>query len=553
MNQNDHKLPDDIFQEGLEGFEAPYSDAAWEDMRSLLDKADRKRPFVLWFQKNKNTTLTLISITMIATTLISIFAVLQSNSGQWITRNSATQNVAKEEMYTPERSEPTAENARTSEYSVKPNTAYNNANPAKYQATHAAPIQNRNLQYETAADNAYPKGSDSATANKTPVVVDIKTPTAGTDETDKPSTCDGDKPANPVDLKTPVKVIGKLKVAGAQGNGELQKNPLRNYPADYTTFRGPWMGIHFTLQNPELPILMDSNRQNAGFNWQFMSNNLIPRTDFGAYLGFDFGMQFYGHGKNYGVVLNNTELDSGFTRLNTTSFDFFVRGHFEYAKFRLKPYVNGFIGPRLYSTNQYTEAYHHKQDYDNSSSNSVATSGSLMYGGALGARYAISKHVSLDLRYELMQGTETRLVDLDQSAFSGISTFNLNKFKVAPAYSQWKFGVLFDLWDGNTEKEYEPLNNNEVTEVTEYYTYDSVSNQYIRVNCKCKQTPVNADSTEIQSTAGKRPVPFDEPDTQNNPKPKSSWTPSGSGRSGGGGGRGSFPGIKPGGGTPIRN
>lgn len=553
MNQNDHKLPDDIFQEGLEGFEAPYSEAAWEDMRSLLDKADRKRPFVLWFQKNKKTTLTLISITMIATTLISIFAVLQSNSGQWITRNLATQDVAKEKMYTPEGSELTPANAHTSEYSVKPNTSNKEANPTKSIVSDATSLEKSVLQYETQTGNTSPKGNDSATSIKNDAVSEIKMPPASAEETDKPNACVGDKPANPDDLKTPVTAIHKLKVAGAQNNGELQQNPLRKFPTDYTTFRGPWMGIHFTLQNPELPILMDSNRQNAGFNWQFMSNNLIPRHEFGAYLGFDFGMQFYGHGKNYGVVLNNTELDSGFTRLNTTSFDFFVRGHFEYAKFRLKPYVNGFVGPRLYSTNQYTEAYHHKQNYDNSSSNSVATSGSLMYGGALGARYAISKHVSLDLRYELMQGTETRLVDLDQSAFSGISTFNLNKFKAAPAYSQWKFGVLFDLWDGNTEKEYEPLNNNEVTEVTEYYTYDSTTNQYIRVNCKCKQTPVNSDSTEIKSAAGKRPIPFDEPETQTTQKRKSGWVPSGSGSTGGGSGRGSFPGIKPGGGTPIRN
>ncbi len=48
MNNEDLKLPDEIFKQQFENFEAPYQEGAWEDMRSLLDKSDRKKPFIFW-------------------------------------------------------------------------------------------------------------------------------------------------------------------------------------------------------------------------------------------------------------------------------------------------------------------------------------------------------------------------------------------------------------------------------------------------------------------------------------------------------------------------
>jgi uncharacterized membrane protein YgcG len=335
----------------------------------------------------------------------------------------------------------------------------------------------------------------------------------------------------------------------------------------YRTFRGPWMGIHFTAQQAESPELMDSARdgKSYGFNWQIMSNNLIKRNDFGAYAGFDFGAQWYGKTKNYGVVLDNTQLDSGFTRLNSYSLDFFARGHFEYARFPLKPYVNAFFGPRIYGTSQYTEAYRHKTEYENSSSNNVYATASLMYGGALGARLAISKHVSLDARYEIMQGTETNLVNLNESSFSGLSTFTLSKFKVTPTYHQVKVGVLFDLWDSEEPNTYNEEKSNEVVQVTEYYYYDSTTMQYIKVNCRCNETQVGNDTMDNSKNTNTWEVPDHTGTTKpgfssgGNTEPASkgrtrntgsSWGTGSSGSSG----KGSFPGIKSGGGgVKIKN
>jgi hypothetical protein len=526
MNNEDLKLPDDFFKQQFENFEAPYHEGAWEDMRSLLDASDRKKPFIFWYRKNKKTSLILITITMITTSILTVLSLFTSHSAQHTTQktNGATLqpntelSASKQELpaQTPGYTNPTHEENTASA------TTYTSASN---QSTHTANGRN-NVSHAAATNTTSTAVNDaSAESSETPAV----------EGEENPTTPEKLSPVNtgPVVTKT---------------SDPTETTTNKVYPA-YTTFKGPWLGIHFTMQYPETPKLHDSNRQNAGFNFQMMSNNMLDRHDFGLHLGGDFGVQWYGRTKNYGVVLNNTELDSGFTRLSTHSFDFFFRGHFEYGRFRLKPYVNAFAGPRIYGTTQYTEAYHHKTDYENSSNTNAFTSASLMYGGALGARFAVSKHVSLDLRYEFMQGTTTQMVDLDKSTFNGLSNFQVSKFRVDPIYSQIKFGVLFDLWDGHTEQE--TVKNNEVVEETEYFYYDSSTQQYIKVNCKCKETPQSQDSTT--ETRKVKPTPFrpeDEvtPDENNTPiiiVPGSGRSRSGSG--GSGGSRGSFPGIKPGG------
>lgn len=519
MNNEDLKLPDEIFKQQFENFEAPYQEGAWEDMRSLLDKSDRKKPFIFWYRKNKKTTLILITIIMITTSILTVLSLFNSDGSSHTQRSLATQK-----LVTLEQQQPKAEqyNPATPSTEQENTTRYTVANPGQVTPakdagaeSYTPEVENTNTTGTAGDENTNNEVAENSTTEETLVAVPAAKPT--------------DKPA------------------ASNTSTETKKV----YPA-YTTFKGPWLGIHFTMQYPETPKLQDSNRQNAGFNFQIMSNNMLDRHDFGLHLGGDFGMQWYGRTKNYGVVLNNTELDSGFTRLSTHSFDFFFRGHFEYGRFRLKPYVNAFAGPRIYGTTQYTEAYHQKTDYENSSNTNAFTSASLMYGGALGARLAVSKHVSLDLRYEFMQGTTTQMVDLDKSTFNGLSNFQVSKFRVDPVYSQIKFGVLFDLWDEHTE---ETVKNNEVVEETEYYYYDSSTQQYIKVNCKCKETPQSSDST--QTTPKAKPSPFlpeDEVEPTDNRSPiqlipGAGRSRSGSGSSGSGssGSRGSFPGIKPGG------
>jgi uncharacterized membrane protein YgcG len=196
-------------------------------------------------------------------------------------------------------------------------------------------------------------------------------------------------------------------------------------------------------------------------------------------------------------------------------------------------------------------------DYENSSNTNAYTTASLMFGAGIGARFALSKHVSLDFRYEMMQGTETLLVDLDRSVFNSLSSFQLSKFTVSPEYQQLKFGVLFDLWDGEETREYKPENNNEVVEVSEYYYFDSTTNQYLKVYCRCSETPVVNDSNDTKNNTFITPpdhYEISKPGSTPNRNKEFPINNSRSGNSGGsgGGGKGSFPGIKSGGGGGIK-
>lgn len=574
MNNEELKLPDEFFQQGLENFEAPYSEGAWEEMRDLLDKTDRKRPFLFWFRRNKKTTITLITITMTTTALISALALIFSNTDKMPADPSKNTGIAAHTENNKNAQKNSQQIPANNEYGTTENTMGFTA------GSHIEKPGTINLY---TADETTPDAETDHTV-MAPVaesMADAATNSPAGDEgepTKKPAKA---KNAEKGDVKTSdaagpdcvnkiAETGGKEIIKEVGQTNSFTKSSDPSTPS-YTTFRGPWMGIHFTTQMPQTPALIDSNRQNYGFNFQFMSSNLLGRQDFGAHLGLDFGALWYGRTKNHGVVLDNSSLDSGFTRLSTHSFDFFARGHFEYARFRVKPYINGFAGPRIFATSQYTEAYRHKVDYENSNNTNAFTSASLMYGGAIGARVAITKHVSLDARWEIMRGTETVLVDLDKSKINSLSTYDLSKFRVAPEYQQIKVGVLFDLWDGEEEREYEPIQNDEVVQVSEYYYFDSATSQYIKVNCRCKETPAGTDSTGSRSASFfETPVtPGDtyEPGSMNktgewkntNPRTNrsgrnSSSFPEISTGSSSGSGKGAFPGIKSGGsGVKIKN
>lgn len=534
MDKNELKIPDDFFKEGLNGFEVPYREGAWENMSDLLDKAGKRRPFLLWFQKNKKSTFTLITITMITTILISVFT-LWNHSDINVADNSKLQ---KSSVTKQVKSQPSAIDPQTPVIDNKGNNSLiHSGTEGNSGGSYGKDFkQNSKTQYasHSASDFADNPGESVLKNPEESIVLTAEVKAEGS------ATPAADELENPE-----IKQKQGQNSATASNNSVLIKG-LGNY----TTFRGPFLGIHFTTQNSRFNGLSDSGKQSFGFNFQIMSNNLTGRSDFGGHLGVDFGALWYGHGKHYGVVLNNSSLDSGFTRLSTHSFDLLARGHFEYARFRLKPYVNAFAGPRIFATSQYVKAYHLKTNYENSSNTNAMTTVSWMYGGALGARFAISKHVSLDARYEWMQGTETEMVDINKSTFNGVSSFNLKKVKVTPAYSQFKFGVLFDLWDGHEEKKHEPLNQNELVQTTEYFYYDSSRGQYMRVNCRCAEEPVGSDTVNTRKIKHfGTPEDFDGAHKPGEGSGRKGSSPGGTISPGSGGsGKGSFPGIKPGGG-----
>lgn len=326
----------------------------------------------------------------------------------------------------------------------------------------------------------------------------------------------------------------------------------------YSVFRAPWVGIHFAMQNPISEELQDSGRQNAGFSIQIMSSNLLKNSDLGAYLGGEFGMQFLGRGPKSQVVINTVHQDSGYTRLNSMSMDFFMRGHLEYGRFFIKPYLNFMAGPRIYTTGQHTESYMKLTDYENSDQSNVHTSVSLMAGAAIGARVRIAPLVSLDARWEYMRGTAVNLVNLDKSEFNGLS-YTLSKFNATPEYSQFKVGILFELSDNSPkeDKRYTQYNQSEMSSLSNTTTniyYDSTIKQFVECKCTCTKTPLGSENNSSTDNAGKRSSSGTEVQFRterdldpSNDRKDSRVTPDisvgGSGSSGSG--KKAFPGIKP--------
>lgn len=568
MNEEKHILPDDLFRKNLESMEEPYDGNAWQNMADLLDKSDRKHPFLLWFRKNKKTTLTTLIITIMTTA--SIFTALtllvpNNNAGaqKLLSGNGSAGKNTHSYSITKENTNKNDDNSvktfyvkpgatlsqndesnstqntsssnkkgdnKTGVSSTKQNQKIGDRNTASGIHNLASGLQK---QETISANNNANNAGEKSTSEKENVASNTN------QESDTGATHSENKKSD----------VPTIKTLGTATKNITPKNnapmtTLKDYSRNDGPFKGFWMGIHFTMQYPQIKELQDSFRQNAGFNMQFMSGNLTGRRDFSAYMGFDFGMQFTGRGKNYGVALDNTTQDSGFTRLSNHSFDFFARSHFEYDKFRLKPYVNLFGGPRIFATSQYTEAYHQKTNYDNSSNTNAFTSASLMYGAGVGVRYRISKVVSLDARLEYMRGTQTQMVNVDKSTFNGLTAFNLSKFSVTPEYKQLKVGFLFDLGP-----EEEPVHKDETTEETQYYKYDSTTNSYIKVNCSCRQWTVSDTNAQDSIIVIKKRTNYyyDPNQPSYNPgKSRGSSFPRGGG--GGGGSRGSFPGLHPGGG-----
>lgn len=550
MKDEKHILPDDLFRDQLEGMEVPFDNAAWKHMSGLLNETPAKRPVFYWFQKHKKPfILTLITTVMITTIILVAINTLMPDGNTTKGTEIATKN-------TNSNNGNAIENAAQNELKTTENETTFHAgkllgNAGNYLAANAG------SEAEKTANNFfhYPGEPDKQiSGNKTTENTSGNNGNGTTVNTDQTGAQDTNTTGSATDnaVKEAVKadipkvatgiLTGTVKSVKKPGDGKIS---LKDYHNVDGPFKGGWFGMHFAMQYPQLPLMQDTWRQNAGFNLQFMSHNLSGMRTFGAYFGFDYGMQFTGRGKNYGIILDNTVQDSGFTRLSNFSIDLLFRGHFEYEKYRLKPYVNLVAGPRIFITNQHTEAYHHKTDYENSSSTTAFSSASIMYGAGVGARYRLGKVVSLDARWEWMAGTQTTLVNLDQSSFNGVSTFNLSKFRVKPEYTMFKLGLLFDV--GSDE---ETVHKDETSEETTYYRYDSTTNSYLKVNCNCRQWPVNDTTTEDsviiikKSNSSYYPQPSYQPSNSGTNRrggsvPTPAPKPSGSGR---------FPGIKPGGG-----
>lgn len=575
MKDQEYISPDELFRNNLRDAEADFEPAAWDHMQKLLDGEDAVRPVGFLFGFNLKNNKHKLFIIMSSILILSGIAGLV----HFMTGDGA--NLESKQTNNPEKTLV----RKTSEGLIGANSS---AKSAKISLNSSAQKENAedgtvriNAKSAVAAYSRPEKaGRKAAIANGTKLsgigaekqlaeggsnTFWSNIPVAGHQVA--AANNDGFVPGfkTPVRFKTlqpEVKDLSQTRLLFSADS--VRKRLARN---DYT-FRDGFIGMHFTWQNPLAEELIDSTRQNAGFNIQFMSRNLMSQSPWGGYLGFDFGMQFYGRGKRTNVALNTVSGDSGWTRLSTISFDFFARGHLEFAAGKIVPYINGFAGPRLYSTNQRVESFLPLKETESGSTSNASVSMSMMYGLGAGLRFRLSDVVSLDFRGEYMAGTPVKMVDLDNSSFNGL-TYNLKKFTANPEYYQLKFGVLFNIGDDET---YQQTTNNQqqtqyiyrnVESPAQYEYYDSSSGKWMSIPmcpCNCDSTGKSIDPKLIRKKRSSQSINFDSNDSdsdldisipgrrRNRERGGSSWpsVPSGSGK-------GSFPGISPGGGIKIKS
>ena len=526
MSHNKENNIDGLFRQGLLNEEQVFSQNAWEKMRRKLDEDDTIIVPVATTNRKKKNKYTIMSIATIITA--SALLMLGQREEKLNTVSNIAETGKQASAVKPAKS---ADSEKVSEG----RNAGGEFSAYPYPTEQKGQIKQNQTVFQKAEDE--PEAHTALGAGLTEDAAQIK----GEKEEEKTA-----EPAKGVKS-------GLKKAADSTAKPAVKKS-------DYT-FRDGFVGLHFTWQEALTPALQDSNRYNAGFNVQFMSRNLLKASPFGGYLGLDWGMQFYGKGNKTNVQLNTNNGDSGWTRLSTFSMDFFARGHLEYARHKLIPYVNFFAGPRFYSTNQKVQSYIPLANSESSDLINAATAVSFMTGVGAGMRWRISDAVSLDARFDWMNGSGTKLVDLDKSTFNGLN-YNLVKRNVSPEYYQLKFGVLFNLGD---DENYEPTRTTYNTYREPQYIYTQPTYQYFDSSsntwkdlpmcpCNCDSTGKKISPNNIRRTYPAPPVK-QQGDSNRGWEPQPEIRGSGSGtsprQSGGSGsspiptGKGAFPGIKP--------
>lgn len=522
---------DDLFRQGFSGHEASFDPAAWEHMQTLLDKEDDLKPVLF---VHDNTTKKRKKITFLIITIMSLLTLLSIASSLLFNNHSNTVNSNKMLNNTdPSAHTVIAENtdktvAKTPA-TFKPTTSADKAKSSGKQKT--SPQQNGTTAGTTKsnADNGV-AGSDQS--DKT----DKKTETSSTGKSDD---------------QEPVKIL-KDTFLTAMKNGKVYKVLTRTtwVPEEYDwvvdnsqkTVNNGFIGIHFTGQRNR-----GADTGSAGFNLQFMSGNRIQHKYWGLYGGIDWGMQFYGKSKKSNVALNNTRADSGFARLRSHSMDFLGRGHLEYARFPLIPYINVMAGPRIYATNQQVSSYVPLKETESSQSNNVHTSATMVYGFGAGLRLRVSPVISIDARYEWINGLKVKQVDLSNSTFNGLS-HELRYYTSKPRQEQFKFGILFDISETQYEKKLIKEGYYKVTTI-DSLQIDAKDSNKIYLPCNCGPCPGSTSKVTYPGSKESDEVivyprtrEYQQEDNNTEPRNRNNSNQNNNSSSGS---KGSFPGIRP--------
>lgn len=522
---------DDLFRQGFSGHEASFDPAAWEHMQTLLDKEDDLKPVLFVHdnttKKRKKITLLIITIMSLLTLLSIASSLLFNNHSNTVNSKNMLNNTA------PSAHSAITENTnKTVAKTPATNKPSGSTDKAKTSLNKKVKSQQNSTQEGTSKSSAG-KGTSSAD------IAGKSEKTTGASSTSKS------------DDQEPVKIL-KDTFLTAVKNGKVYKVLTRTtwVPEEYDwvedksqkTVNNGFIGIHFTGQRNR-----GADTGSAGFNLQFMSGNRIQHKYWGLYGGIDWGMQFYGKSKKSNVALNNTRADSGFARLRSHSMDFLGRGHLEYARYALIPYFNVMAGPRIYATNQQVASYVPLKETESSSSNNVHTSVSMMYGFGAGLRLRISPVISLDARYEWINGSKVKQVDLSNSTFNGLS-HELRYYTSKPRQEQFKFGILIDLSETQYEKKLIKEGYYKVTTI-DSLQIDAKDSNKIYLPCNCGPCPGGSSKVTYPGSKESNEVivyprtrEYQQEDNNTEPRNRNNTNHNNNSSSGS---KGSFPGIRP--------
>lgn len=512
-----NQLPDDIFRSGFSQHEAAFDPAAWEHMQTLLDKEDDLKP-VMFIPENtgkKRKQLTLLIITIMSIlTLLTLASSLLFNNHTTVDSKIPATNSADILLTDKSGSEGSTKSAKTAESLKKERNTFS----TKTEKTIASGLASGTIK------NEEPSGKPES-------------------EPAKPTVAEGEP------INTPA--IAKDTFLTAVKNGKIYKVLTRTtwVPEEYDwvidnsnkTISNGFIGMHFTAQKNR-----GGDSSHAGFNLQFMSGNRLKSDYWGLHGGLDWGMQFYGKSKKSNVALNNLRSDSGFARLRSHSMDFLGRGHLEYARYALIPYFNVMAGPRIYATNQQVSSYVPLKETESSSSNNVHTSVSMLYGFGAGLRLRISPVISLDARYEWINGSKVKQVDLGNSTFNGLS-HELKYYTSKPRQEQFKFGILIDLSETQYEKKLIKEGYYKVTTI-DSLQIDARDSNKVYLPCNCDPCPKNNSNVTYPGSRESDEVivyprtrEYQQEDNNSEPRTRNNSNSSGSKS----GSKGDFPGIRP--------
>lgn len=593
MSEKDNISPDELFQQGLEGFEADFSPTDWDQMLDLLESDETPVPVAPVTGKKKqlfNRRITFIIMSILVTVTAAVLWIGSPTNTIDTTKTTMSEEHVWNTESNDKGTEPSKQSVRNSENKPNGDDGTNRVTDAgigKSQTstdesgddinlTEPATDVPANFEDKPSGDDGRHKVKGAKTTGKEENATEDN---GGSTEPqmsrsgNSENTPDGDDGTHTLErvkktLTTGSEIVKDLNdlvgepVLDNKGNSEDKpdeddgkfKLSLPDTAGFYkrvvsrrwvdTTWKyeylkhsrdieDGWFGMYFTQQN-----LMDAdeweaigrNSVNQGFNLQFMAGNLLPGENLAAFGGIDWGMQFLGRSKKHEVLINSVNEDRGVTFLRSHINDVMATGQIEWAQANVVPYVTGSFGTRIFTTAQTTRTLVPSSDYESSQEEGLHTRAALAAKYGVGARVKLNQHIYFDARYEAVVTKSLKVVDYNNTGFNGLD-YDLGFKSMNLNSSQFRFGFVFDLSEEERRKVVdEPAHWEE--QVQELYI-DPKDSSKVFVPCPC--SPCD-EKKKRKSNNNNRSRGIDWPDT--------TPSPGNGGWNGGGGSKSNFPGLR---------